>query len=219
MQENSINFTEEINAIDYLDKARYFLALVKQDPINWKWVILALHGALYGFAICALRGAHNDLVYRGINIGSQKKRFKSNFWQYWRLLTGIFFQKKKPKKRVLESLDGAIRKCQNSEIMSELGNGQPLVLTTSQKVSVNKMTRELRNSFVHYIPKVWSIPTKHLPHISNDVLDVISFLATKTDTNPHVAKNRHKIEVLIRDCKAVLKEINQDNRSTAHRSP
>lgn len=198
MQENSINFTEESNAIDYLEKAHYFLSLVKQDLINWKWVILALHGALYGFAICALRGAHHDLVYRGINIGSQKKS---------------------PKKKILESLADAICKCQDSEIMSEIGNGQPLVLTTSQGASVEKMTKELRNPFVHYIPKVWFISTKHLPHISNDVLDVILFLATKTDTNPHVATKRHKIESLIRDCKAVLKDINQDNRTMAHRSP
>jgi len=187
MQENHINFTEESNAIDYLEKACYFLSLAKQEPINYKWVVLSLHGALYGFAICALIGAHHDLVYRGINIGSRKEQFE---------------------KKALESLDGAIRKCQNSKIMSELGNGQPLILTASQKASVEKITKELRNPFVHHIPKIWSIPTKHLPHISSDVLDVIAFLATQTDTNPHVAKNRHKIEGLIRDCKAALEEIN-----------
>jgi len=187
MQENHISLTEESNAIDYLEKACYFLSLVKQEPINWKWVILALHGALYGFAICALRGAHHDLVYRGARIGSRKN---------------------KSGKKALESLDGAIRKCQNSEIMSELGNGHPLTLTESQKASIEKLTKELRNPFAHYIPKVWAISTKHLPHISNDVLDVIVFLATQTDTNSHVAKNRRKIESLIRDCKVVLKEMN-----------
>ena len=57
IDQNSILFTEESNAIDYLEKAYFLIALTRRNPINWKWVILALHGALYGFAICALHGA------------------------------------------------------------------------------------------------------------------------------------------------------------------
>lgn len=195
MQENHIDFTEESNAIDYLEKAYYFLTLVKQNPINWKWVILALHGALYGFAICTLQGVRPELVYRGINLQQT--------------IDGVDSQKKQPKKKLmLESLDGALHKCQDSQIMSMLICGRPLVLTTSQKASIKEMTKGLRNPFVHYIPKLWIILTERLPHISNDVLDVISFLATKTGTNPHVAQERHKIEGLIHKCKTVLKEIN-----------
>lgn len=177
MQENRIDFTEESNAIDYLEKAYYFLTLIKQEPTNWKWVILALHGALYGFAICALKGIHDDLVYSGKN------------------------------SRV-ESLDGTLRKCQNSQIMSRFICGRPLVLTTSQKASIEKMTKDLRNPFAHYEPGIWIILTEGLPHILNDVLDVILFLAIKTGTNSHVALKRREIERLIGDCKAALKEIN-----------
>jgi len=182
MQESHIDCTEESNTIDYLEKVYCFLTLAKQKPINWKWVILALHGALYGFAICALRGAHHDLVYRGVNL--QKTIVRAPIPQ------------KKSKTKVLESLDGALRKCQDSQIMSMLVCSQPLVLTESQEVSIEKM-KNIRNGFAHYIPKIWIILTKDLPHISNDVLDVILFLATKTGTNPHVAQKHREIERLI----------------------
>ncbi|MDD9851121.1 MAG: hypothetical protein OXU94_05070 [Gammaproteobacteria bacterium] len=215
MQENRIDFTEESNAIDYLEKAYYFLTLIKQEPTNWKWVILALHGALYGFAICALQGAHYELVYRGIklqknnrkDVGSQKEKSRKNCWRsFLRLLAGADSQKKKSKTKFLESLDSALRKCQNSQIMSRFICGRPLVLTTSQKASIEKM-KQIRNSFAHYEPRIWIILTECLPHISNDVLDVILFLATKTGTNPHVVLKRNEIERLIGDCKAALKEM------------
>ena len=53
---NWIDFTEEANALDYLEKACFFIGTLRDNPQNWKWVILAIHGAMYGFAICTLKG-------------------------------------------------------------------------------------------------------------------------------------------------------------------
>lgn len=175
MQDNFIYFTEESNAIDYLEKTCYFLDITKQSPINWKWVICALHGALYGFAICALTGVHRSHVYKDRKCSAHK--------------------------RELITLDEALRKCQKPNIMNAFEGSQPLVLTESQKKSIHKMKTELRNNFEHYIPKTWCISTDDLPCISDDVLDVIFFLAIKTETNVHVLREFQKIKNMIDDCK------------------
>ncbi len=178
MQNNYISFTAEINAIDCLEKVRYFLDLTKQSPINWKWVILTLHGALYGFAICALAGIHDEQVYK-------KRKWKCQ-------------------KRELITLGEALCKCKNSEIMCGYVDSQPLRLTKSQGKSINRMQKELRNNFEHFIPKTWVISTNFLPHISNDVLDVVYFLAVDTQANIHVLKEKQKIAELIYDCKKIM---------------
>ena len=42
-------FPEESNAIDYLEKTVVFIKAAKDNPQEWKWVSIAIHGALYGF--------------------------------------------------------------------------------------------------------------------------------------------------------------------------
>jgi len=52
-----LELSEEINALDSLEKAHFFITKLKDDgEMNWKWIILCSHSALYGFAICALKG-------------------------------------------------------------------------------------------------------------------------------------------------------------------
>jgi hypothetical protein len=38
--------SEERNALDYLAKAYEHILRTDEDPINWKWVVIGLHGAL-----------------------------------------------------------------------------------------------------------------------------------------------------------------------------
>jgi len=53
MIQQSIEFTEETNALDYLEHACLFIQNAAVRPTEWKWAVIALHGALYGYAICA----------------------------------------------------------------------------------------------------------------------------------------------------------------------
>jgi hypothetical protein len=62
MTEEYVRFSEESNALDYLEKTVEFIRRVDTNPTDWKWVTLSLHGALYGFMICALKGTDPDRV-------------------------------------------------------------------------------------------------------------------------------------------------------------
>ena len=57
-----LRLTEESNALDYLEKASFFIKQTESDNVAWKWVIISLHGALYGFAICACKGTNPERV-------------------------------------------------------------------------------------------------------------------------------------------------------------
>src|SRR5713226_10232985 len=65
-------FTEESNALDYLEKALRFIKAAADHPLAWKWVILSVHGALYGFMICTLKGTDPDNVCTTTNAGHVK---------------------------------------------------------------------------------------------------------------------------------------------------
>lgn len=85
IQPKWLRLTEETNAIDYLERAGQFIRLTETDRMAWKWVIMALYGALYGFAIAACRGTNAATV----------------------------IQKKKRGRGRLISFDQAIGRCQN----------------------------------------------------------------------------------------------------------
>ena len=57
-----LRLTEEKNALDFLEQAGRFILETENNSISWKWVVLSLHGALYGFAICACKGTNPERV-------------------------------------------------------------------------------------------------------------------------------------------------------------
>jgi hypothetical protein len=73
-KEKWLRLSEEKNAVDYLEKAAIFIKSVSENNNDWKWVIIGLHGALYGFAVAACRGTDSRSVLT-------KKGRLISFWQ------------------------------------------------------------------------------------------------------------------------------------------
>jgi len=93
------------NALDYLEMAHRFISEVAEDRWAWKWACIALHGALYSFAICALEQGNVDNVLKqprqGKGIG-QKTEGQA-----------------KPKKVWLISFGEAMERCQDPVRMGQ----------------------------------------------------------------------------------------------------
>lgn len=153
-----LRLTEETNALDYLEKAAWFIQQTEKDLLAWKWVVLSLHSALYGFAICACQGTNYENVTRKTKKGEDH----------------------------LISFDKAIELCQDAKYMGMLVHSQPIVLTESQKDAIRRLKKELRNKMEHYVPSGWSIEIHGISVIAMDVLDVIRFLAVETRTYIHL---------------------------------
>jgi hypothetical protein len=179
IQKKWLRFTVEMNALDYLERAGKFLQRTESDIKAWKWVILALHGALYGFAICACRSTSNENIIYRTNNGIER----------------------------LISLDKALLICQDNNWMGTLYGGKPLMLTESQKFSIAMLKKSLRNHFEHFKPKGWSIEIHGLPGISMDVLDVIRFLSVETFRYQHLNQTqRRRIKSIIFQSKKWLRQ-------------
>lgn len=173
-----LRITELSNAIDYLRQVVSFIDKVNNEPMMWKWVVIALHGALYSFTICACKGTNPDRVTR------QRKK---GTW--------------------LISFPEALRKCQNSEFMMLYYNSKKLVLNRDQRKAIRMLKETLRNEFEHYIPKGWYIELNGMPAITYHVLDVISFLALETGNVTYYKKvKRKKVESLLHQSKKLLSE-------------
>lgn len=176
--EKYLRFTEETNALDYLERAGEFIKSTSSDPKAWKWVILSLHGALYGFAISACKGSDYQSVVRKTKKGHE------------RLIT----------------LDEALKMCQDKKWMGTLSSGLALNLSPSQEDSIRRLKATLRNNFEHYIPGGWSIEMHGFPRISMDILDVIRFLAVETLRYQHLNQTqRRKIKSIVFQSKKLLK--------------
>jgi hypothetical protein len=180
IKEKYLRFTEETNALDYLERAGQFIKEAAANPKAWKWVILSLHGALYGFAISAGKSSDYQSVVKVTKKG------------YERLIT----------------LDEALSMCQDDKWMGTLHGGNALYLSTSQKDSIRRLKETLRNNFEHYIPSGWSVEMHGLPRISIDILDVIRFLAVDTFRYQHFNQvQRKKIKSIIFQSRKTLKSM------------
>jgi hypothetical protein len=178
LQPKFISFTTETNALDYLERAGEFIDQVESNPKAWKWVILCLHSALYGFAIAACKSTDSDSVVRTSKKG----------------------------KRHLISLDEALAKCADASWMGTLYGGLPLNLTVGQKDSLKRLKKDLRNKFEHFTPDGWSIEIHGLPRICTDVLDIIRFLAVETFRYQHLNDSqRHRVKSAVIRSKRSLK--------------
>lgn len=179
IREKWLRFTGETNALDFLERAGQFIQQTESDIKAWKWVILALHGALYGFAICACRSTNLENIIHRTKNGIE------------RLIT----------------LDKALFICQDKEWMGTLYGGKPLILTARQKYSIKMLKKSLRNNFEHFKPKGWSIEIHGLPGIAIDILDIIRFLAVETFRYQHLNQSqRRRIKSIIFQSKKWLKK-------------
>jgi hypothetical protein len=170
-----MRLSEKANALDYLEKAYQSIRRVQANEIEWKWVVIGLHGALYGFAICALERGNWENVTKETKKGH-------------RLIT----------------FEEAINRCQRRDDMVQFVHSQPLHLSKEQKESIKWLHRAVRNNIEHYIPKLWSVEKHDLTVTTIAALDVIRALALDTG-NVHLDKTqREKVLSWTRKAKKVL---------------
>lgn len=180
VREKWLRLDEKTNAVDYLEKAYDYICQVEADVFAWKWVIIALHGALYGFAICACAGSNPDYVAPVIKKGKNKG------------------------KRHLIGLDKALELCQTYKGYVQ---SKPLQLSDKQKESIRWLKDEFRDEFEHFSPNNrWSIKLDGMPQILVDVLEIIRFLAVETRNFFLTRTQIRKVKSIVFQSKRRLKQ-------------
>jgi len=173
-----LEITEEINSFDFLEKSYFYISQRKVKPLDWKWVSIALHGALYGFAVCVLKGTNYERV----------------------------LEKNKKGIGRLISFDEAVKRCQKSEYVKMTIDSKALILCDGQKESIRVLKDILRNNFIHYVPSNWSIEIHGCPKMAIDVLGIISFLVFESGNYISLSANqKRKVKFYIKNGISILK--------------
>lgn len=158
---------EKLEAINSLEFVSEQVDKVSDDISKWKWIIIGLHNTLQNYMVCSLRGTENT------NILSKKS---SNNWltEFFNRIDLTKYKWKYPDER-LDSFINLFEKIQ-SDMMKKYFNGKAFIPTQSQIDSVIDLNL-IRNEFIHFVPKGWSLGLAGLPNLVIEVLGIIEFLA------------------------------------------
>lgn len=177
VQAKWIRFDEQTNALDYLEKCFSFLKTVEHEPQNWKWVIITLHSALYGFAISACKGMNSDSVISRTKSGHER----------------------------LIDFDVALKRCQDPTWMRVNINYVEFKFSHNQLNSIRKLHKALRNNFEHFTPKSWSIELHYLPDMVYDCFEVVRLLIIYSDVSWRLRGTKlNKVKSIIYQSKKII---------------
>lgn len=150
------------NAYNDLQKLNEFYDRAQQDESYWKWVILALHSALYNFMLISLM--HTDMsgiwvkdirdIHERIDIFNKKMR--------------------------LITFSEAFKRIRDANKMRKYVTSKPFVSSRDTVVSMVLLNKQYRNQFIHYAPVGWSITVAAIKEVIRDTLPVLSFLISES---------------------------------------
>lgn len=138
---------------------------IQEDDTNWKWAILSLHSAVQSMMAFHL-GFGNDLLVMTQEDAEAWLKAHKNNTQY--PLTKM------------DSFPNLYKKIKKHQIL-----GFKYEPKGQEGKSIKKLNL-LRNEFIHFMPKGWSIELSGMPNVFNDCLNIIETLGNSaTGTRWH----------------------------------
>jgi len=192
MIEHYLKTDEQEEAVSALESFAEWSNRVEPQIDYWRWVVLALHNAVQGFMVLALRGSDG------------LRPLRNDVAEAW--LTAYREGGEYPKEK-LDSFLNLYKKIK-SDIMLLFVHSRKFTPTGSQGRSI-KQLNSLRNQFIHFLPRSWLLEVSGLPQICLDCLKIIEFLSWECGNvfwHDHVMKTR--TETAMKDAKAALEHLN-----------
>lgn len=199
--ENFIRFDEKSNTYDSLEKLFVFLGKTKSDLNYWKWVIFALHNALYGAMILSLQGSNPTRViliddtlkeklkkqYNIQNLDVNNIQHVGKIWLHGKLI----------------SFTESFNRIQKQKYMKMNVCSKTFQANDCHKKSIKWLNNKLRNPFAHFSPRGWSIAIDDIKNILNPCFEIIEFCLFKSN---NVLFDEQEIK-LFKDTTTKLKNI------------
>jgi len=166
MNQNHWIRTDELKeAVLALDVFSEFLEKVLKDTYYWKWSVITLHNSLQGFMVCALRGSNGLNVLSDDSAKAWFEAHNSGSGNY------------QPQK--LDSFLNLYKKIKSNKMLM-FGHSKKFIIKSQQGSNI-KTLNSLRNDFVHFTPKGWSLEVSGLPEVIDDCVAIIEFLAFESN--------------------------------------
>ncbi len=188
-----LEIDEQIDAVLSLEFTQGMLARVLGDARYWKWVLIGLHNALQGFMVLALQGTAYFNVLKKEQRAAWIKSLDEGH-QYTGPSHLAFFME--------------LYRDIQSDRMKRYTHSRVFKPTNTQSQSVERLNN-LRNDFIHFIPTSWVLYLNGLPELVKDVIDVIEFLAAKSN---NISWNDQGIQ---RQAQELIFQLRAENKKVA----
>lgn len=154
---------EEFEAANAMTMAAQFALSIEIDPHLWRWAVIALHSAAQGAMVLSLRHGNGLLALTDKSYSAWMAAYEKN---------------EIPPPDKLDTYLNLYKKVKHREIGQFGGNTRFSPFGTEG--GDIKRLNSLRNEFIHFTPKIWSLEFTGLPRICLSVARLISFLALET---------------------------------------
>ena len=155
---------EERQAVEGLSSVYGFSRDLELESANWRWVVIALHSTVQGFMVLALRHGNGLLALSPKSHREWMEAYESG---------GTYPPEK------LDTYLGLYSKIK-SPTTGQIGGNRRFVPERDQGRSIKRLD-SIRNEFIHFTPKGWSLELDGLPSICLDCLQLVRFLGWDTD--------------------------------------
>jgi len=191
MRETWLRTDEHEEAICGLESVAEWSPRVERQMLYWRWVILALHNALQGFMVLALRGSNGLLPLQDKIAAKWLKAYRGG---------GAYPREK------LDSFLNLYAKTKSDRLLFSC-HSRKLTATEAQDRSIRKLN-SLRNEFIHFLPRFWALEVSGLPEICLDCLEIIELLAWDCGNILwHDLTLRTRTREALNDAKAALRSL------------
>ena len=154
---------EEAEVADAIEMAVGFSDGLEANPHLWRWVIIALHNAVQGSMVLSLRHGNGLLA------------LTKECYEKW--MSAYENHTPYPQDELDRYLN-LYKKVKHSET-GQAGGNQCFKPRGTEGKNIKRLN-SLRNEFIHFTPKGWSLEIDGLPRLCIDCSRLISFLGWET---------------------------------------
>lgn len=161
------NWIETNEVQDVAGSIRHILRVARfvgEDPLAWKWVVLALHSALQGACVC-------HLTTTAAPVGAVTKRNAGEWLTYFE--DSRTNPEARPPKTHLMGLPDLLKAVRRSHSAGGPSDEADVAISESELSWLMRFHDSIRNQFVHFEPIGWSIEVSGIPEIAKLVARII----------------------------------------------
>lgn len=176
-----------------LRKAAQTVPLVKSDPAEWKWALIAVHSATQGMFVLALSLGNGLLTLKAKHAAKWLEAYRSG-----------------------QPYSGKLDLDYFEELYKKVKEHSKFAATESHDKAI-KQLNELRNNFIHFHAQGWSIELAGLPTICLHTLEIVEHLGWKFGgiywhTEAQSKRARRHLRQLVRELKQLQENYNSKQR-------
>nr|CAD6602153.1 type II toxin-antitoxin system RelB/DinJ family antitoxin [Rhizobium sp. Khangiran2] len=164
MAENWIRTDEAEDVAGSIRHAIRAAQFLGEDPLAWKWVVMALHSALQGACVC-------HLTTTAAPVGAVTERNAGEWLTY--LEDSRTNPNAKPPKTHLMGLPELLKAVRKPNSAGDGSNIAGVAISEFELNWLHRFHKETRNQFAHFQPMGWSIEVSGIPEIAKLVARII----------------------------------------------